>query len=220
MIGQFTARLRQLGERIDALTLRERALVFLATLGVLYIVAAHLLLPPLKQAQDRLERELQAKRAETAALEGQIHTLLTGEPADADPVKRARYAELKVQHRALDETLGRVTHGLVPPQEMVRLIERMFAQRQGLKFERAQNLPPTPLVESGAGADGAVVYRHAMRLEMSGSYLEILAYLQQLERLPWKVFWGQLSLQVEKPPVSEVSVVVHTLSSREGWIGL
>jgi MSHA biogenesis protein MshJ len=59
-----------------------------------------------------------------------------------------------------------------------------------------------------------------MRIELKGSYLDILGYLHALEALPWKVFWGQATLQTEKYPVSHITLLIYTLSTREGWIAL
>jgi MSHA biogenesis protein MshJ len=59
-----------------------------------------------------------------------------------------------------------------------------------------------------------------MNIEIKGGYLDILRYLKSLEALPWKVFWGKVTLKTEKYPDSRASVLIYTLSTREAWIGL
>ena len=91
---------------------------------------------------------------------------------------------------------------------------------------RIENLPPAPLTEGARGGDGASargdapVYKHGMRIELRGTYLDFLAYLKALEGLQWKVFWGQVSLQTEKYPASRLVLVIYTLSTHEGWIAI
>nr|NIO43188.1 hypothetical protein [Burkholderiales bacterium] len=54
----------------------------------------------------------------------------------------------------------------------------------------------------------------------TGRYLDIVDYLKTLEALPWKMFWGEAKLETEKYPRSRFTLVVYTLSLREGWIGV
>ena len=65
-----------------------------------------------------------------------------------------------------------------------------------------------------------MVYKHGMRVELRGGYMDILRYLKSLEALPWKVFWGQAVLKTEKYPDSRLDLLIYTLSTHEGWIGL
>ncbi|OGI42866.1 MAG: hypothetical protein A2150_02140 [Candidatus Muproteobacteria bacterium RBG_16_64_11] len=65
-----------------------------------------------------------------------------------------------------------------------------------------------------------MAYRHGMRIELKGGYLDMLAYLREVENLPWKMFWGQVTLQVEQYPVSRLVLHVYTLSTQESWIGI
>jgi MSHA biogenesis protein MshJ len=75
------------------------------------------------------------------------------------------------------------------------------------------------LLEASASA-GTLVYKHGMNIEVTGGYLDILHYLKSLEALPWKVFWGKVSLKTENHPDSRVSLLIYTLSTHEAWIGL
>jgi MSHA biogenesis protein MshJ len=59
-----------------------------------------------------------------------------------------------------------------------------------------------------------------MRVELKGRYFDIVEYLKALEGLPWKVFWGEVSLESDKYPISKVSLVIYTLSRYPGWIGV
>ena len=64
------------------------------------------------------------------------------------------------------------------------------------------------------------MYRHGLQLELEGSYLATLAYLKALQALPWEFYWDEVRLQVDKYPTAKITIVVHTLSLTEGWIGV
>jgi MSHA biogenesis protein MshJ len=104
---------------------------------------------------------------------------------------------------------------------MARLIEQMLLKNRGLQVMRVESIPAAPLLEGGTeGATDTMVYKHGMHIEIKGGYLDILRYLKSLEALPWKVFWGKVTLKTEKYPDSRVSLLIYTLSTHEAWIGL
>lgn len=207
--------------RIDAMSLRERAMIFITLLVALYFLAVNVLFSPLNAEKDRLQQQVNQQRQETQALEMQVQALASnGEDPDAG--KRKKLEALQENLKTMDTELARVTVGLVPPREMARLIEQMLLKNRGLQVLRVESIPATPLlnVAENAVSSSPMVYKHGMNIEIKGGYLDILRYLKSLEALPWKVFWGKATLKTEKYPDSRVSLVIYTLSTHEAWIGL
>lgn len=64
------------------------------------------------------------------------------------------------------------------------------------------------------------IYRHEVVLELVGNYLDLLAYVQELEKKPWQLYWGQASLTVEQHPQAVLSLHVYTLSLDQKWLDL
>lgn len=209
---------QEFASRIDAMSLRERALIFVTLLVVLYFLAVNILFGPLNADKDKLQLQFSQKHAETLALEAQMQALVgSGEQPDA--AKHKKLEALQENLKTMDAELVRATSGLVTPREMARLIEQMLLRNRGLQVIKVESLPARPLLEA-AGTAGALVYKHGMNIEIKGGYLDILRYLKSLEALPWKVFWGKVTLKTEKYPNSRVSLLIYTLSTHEAWIGL
>ncbi len=227
-MNRLRIELRKLMDRIDEFSLRERALIFLGVLGLMYFGAMQLVIQPLGQQRTRLEQELKSKRDQIQTTEKQIQAMLTGDVQDADGTKRARLETLRGQMKTMEAELGKTTSGLVTPKEMARMVEAFLASKRGLEVVKVENLPPEPVGADGTTANAApgtpapaaLLYRHGLRIELRGSYLDMVRYLKGLEAQPWKVFWGQVSFQTEKYPVSKLTLVIYTLSTREGWIGI
>ncbi len=233
-MSRLRIELRKLMDRMDELSLRERGMVFLGVLALMYIGTVHLVIQPLTQQRARLEQELKTKRDQIQSVERQIQALLTGDTNEGDAGKRAHLAALREQANTLDAELGKTTSGLVTPKDMARLTDQYLSRKRGLAVIKVESLPAEPLLleapkvapPGGAGAvanapiAGAQLYKHGMRIELRGSYLDMLGYLQGLEAMPWKVFWGQALLQTETYPVSKLTLVIYTLSTKEGWIGI
>jgi MSHA biogenesis protein MshJ len=233
MMDSLQRALRPLIERIDALSLRERGMVFVGVLAVLLFAANAVLFAPLRAEQQRLERAVKDKRTESQALEKQLQLLTEGIARDPNAENRTRLEALRARIRQMDEDLGRLVAGFVTPREMAKLVEEALKRNRGLEFVKVENIPPGPVTAGNGvpGGDGAkaeapkeatveaAVYKHGLRIEMKGSYRDIVGYLRSLEALPWKVFWGEVALETEVYPVSRVTVVIYTLSRRRGWIG-
>ncbi|MHB8455919.1 MAG: hypothetical protein ACYDDO_14770 [Acidiferrobacterales bacterium] len=233
---------QRLAERIDALSLRERALAFTVVLTILIMIAANLLFAPLRREQQRLDQSVTAKLAQLNALNNQTADLLASRLADPDAANRATLAALQAQLDANGGKLANVTRGLVDPKEMTSLVRQMLEKNGALQLVRMENLPPVAVGDNAAtgsarpaatpaagtaigsasnpGSDSEpVLYRHGMRIELKGRYLDIVRYLQALEGMPWKMIWGEVDLKTEKYPVADVTLVIYTLGFDRAWIG-
>ena len=228
MIKQLKTDAKRLMDRVNEMSLRERGMIFVTLLVVLYVFAHHVLFAPLFEEQKLLQSQLQAKRTQMQGIEAQIQAVATEGQGGSD-AKHAQIQALEDRLSSADKDLTKTTSGLVSPKEMARVVEELLARNRNLRLIRVENLPPVPLIDQAqaaqsqsapARAPDTVIYKHGARVEMEGSYFEILNYLRALERLPWKFFWGQVSLKAEKYPVSRLTLVVYTLSTREGWIAI
>ena len=65
--------------------------------------------------------------------------------------------------------------------------------------------------------DTAWLYRHGVEITVQGNYADMLAYLESLERLPRRVYWGALKIDAQKWPASQMTVTVYTISLEKTW---
>ncbi len=216
-------------ERIDALTLRERAILFVSVLAALFLLATNVAFSSLFKERARLDQELTAKRDQTRTLQAQIESIVTEHGRNPDEVNRARIVELKAQLREREGGLSSSLHGVVSPREMARLIEQVLSRNRALTVVGIENLPAVLLQEDGSVAPAgdkpekdaaAGMYKHGVRIVLDGQYPDILRYLRSLEQLPWKVLWGEVRLQTDHYPISRVTLVIYTLSLDAAWIGV
>jgi MSHA biogenesis protein MshJ len=208
--------LRQLGERIDALSLRERAILFVTLLVVLYFAASALLFAPFRAESARLEKELGTQRSQLSALNTQIRKVVDAATRDPDVDNAARVKQLTEKIGVVDPRLAQVTQSLVTPRDMVRFVEQVLTRNRTVQVLRIENQPPT-LVEGG-GDKG--VYKHGMRIEVRGRYVDLVNYLRALEGMPWRVFWGQATLVSDPQTTPQLTLVIYTLSLKDSWIGI
>lgn len=78
---------------------------------------------------------------------------------------------------------------------------------------KAGDKTPPPPAENGGN-----IHKHGIEIRMAGNYLDLLAYVSELERLPQKLLWGHLSLSTPAWPISELTLRVYTLSLDRVWM--
>lgn len=222
MMTSFLKTLGQIGDRIDALTLRERGIMFVTLLVLFYFLSNQFVFSALKKQQQRLENEIKMKYDQSAAIHAQTQNIIQAGTREPDKENAARLKQLREQIALVDPRLAGVSQSLVSPRDMARFVEKVLTHNPALQVIRVESLPPAEVEASAAGAPATAkgVYKHGMRIEVRGRYTDIVKYLRALESMPWKVFWGQVKLETEDYPLSRVTLVIYTLSVYQSWIGI
>ena len=205
------ARLATLASRIDALSLRERGILLMVSLLVLYLVCDQLFISPTLKGITQRGTEISDLQSKLTAL--QARASLLGQPGQ-DPLaqRRSRITELEQQVAAqtaqFEEHLGR----LVRPQQAAPLLREILLQKPGLRLLGLDTAPGAPLLATSERS--ARIVRYNVDLRVEGGYLTALDYLRSLEQLPWTLFWDGLTLKVSEYPRSEVILNLYTLGQK------
>ena len=212
---------RKLADRLDARPVRERALVLATGLVALYAIASAFLLDPAEAERTRLRQEAAALSQEIQGYEETVRLALEAHGADPDAAIRERLGEIDQRLAPLDARIEARTVALIAPSEMVRALEAMLAERIDLELVGVRNLEPQPaLPDVASGEAVAGIYRHEFVIDVRGSYLSVLAYLESLEALPWKLDFEGFEYRSEDAPLGAATIRATTLSAREGWVGV
>jgi MSHA biogenesis protein MshJ len=219
---------RRLAARFDALLVRERILVLVGVVVGTGLLYNELALQPLEARKQRTERQIAGARHNIKLAEA---ILSAQEPvADADAVKRAYRDALRKQLAEIDQGIQGVQRGLVPPERMGKLLEEMLSRSRGLQLVTLRTLPARridasavapagkPAVKPGVKESERTVFQHGFELTLQGSYADVHAYLSQLEKLPWRMFWGRITVSAENHPRLRVTLTVLTLSLNKAWL--
>ncbi len=210
-------RVHDVEKKIDAMTLRERLLIGVTTLTLVTGLWYVMFLEPLVLEADRKTGELAALEERisvaNASLEQQV-TELAGGSAD----QRARIGKLEQQIASINETLGDYAAELIDPAEMTQVLEGVLRNQSALSLVRIRNLPSETLAASEE-EDATRFYRHGIEIEVEGSFFAVVDYLNDVEALPWRLYWQILELDVVEYPRNRIRIEVSTLSLDEEWIG-
>lgn len=219
---------RRLASRFDALQMRQRVFVLVGVVLGTALLFEAMVLQPLEARKKRLERQIAEARHNIKLAEV---VLSAQEPVvDADAVKRAYREALRKQLAEIDQSMQGLQRGLVPPERMGKLLEEMLSRTRGLQLVTLRTLPvrrldpgastaaEKPAAKPGTKDSERTVFQHGYEVTLQGSYAEVHAYLSQLEKLPWRMFWGRISVDAEQHPRLRVTLTVLTLSLSKAWL--
>jgi MSHA biogenesis protein MshJ len=214
-------RVRPFIERLDALTLRERIIIFGAGVALVYIAWQWLLMDPLAARAKVAEQHLADVRRHVSMMD-QIGAASSLNPAMAAAARNRALAERLV---ALDAELSSVAQGYVAPERMTELLKELLAEQHGLKLVSLANLPVQSLSHPlGLGQDAPIAaddggpFLHPVEMVVEGDFASVVAYLRALEALPWRIHWQQLELTAGEYPVNRVRIVIGALSLSRYWM--
>ncbi|MCJ8168401.1 type II secretion system protein GspM [Atopomonas sediminilitoris] len=226
--------MRDLLKRWYALAPREQnlaVLVAFAVVGMLYVLIV----------VDPLEAAIKAQQTEVGRLttqmdEDQQALNVMREQLAADPNLpfRRRLIAAEEQQASLQQQVDSETASLISPQQMKNLLQTLLKQQPELQLDALGSFTePLQLTKPSADNDQsvtadtsppkvAVLYQHGVRLQLTGSYFEVLKYLQSVETSGWRLYWRRLDYQVGEAGAGKASVQVevYTLSRSAEWIGV
>ena len=223
MISALKERFDPLLRRLDALSARERVLLFVVVFGGLYTLINNFLLTPLDAQVADLEKQIARKVQQGERMQKQIRTLNAGQKNS--PL--TRQARLDEQLKRNEEALLDLTSHLVKPDEMVDLVEKLIDENGGLELVSLENVPAMPIVtdpETGESEDNITLegrkplYKHGVQVQVKGKYFDLMAYIASLEAVKWDVFWAEADIQTIDYPVSELNLTIYTLSEDATWL--
>ena len=84
--------IKRFGARIDAMTLRERTILFVSLLVALFLFADQVLFPGLRKQQKQLEQQISSQIGQLNTINEQIASIVRGSTEDPDVVLRQRLA--------------------------------------------------------------------------------------------------------------------------------
>lgn len=219
--------------KLDAVTLRERGLVLMCGLALVYMFANLLWLGPQGAGLEKQSSTLKQLTSQLQSTQTALQQLQQIQTMDPDAPKKRQVQHLQQELDSIDQQLGQLSVGLVRADQLPAILENMVAQTGALKLIKLETLPVTLLQLNDAPSSatakaktdktaesGKGVYKHSTAIVVEGSYFQVLGYVKALENLDWRFYWDSLHYEVSQYPSARVEIQVYTLSTDEGLLGV
>lgn len=195
-------RWEHLSTRVDAMSLRERAITFVALAALLVLCMDSWFYEPLAKER-RLLKDIQDKQTATLQqLRQQLQEASAQSLGDSKSAQQRRQLlalqeQLEAQQQRLHQALGK--HGGLPQLQL--LLQSLLTRHDSLHLLRLDTLKERKDLQlrsaDAASAVGADLHWQGVELEVSGDYAALQSYLSGLEQKLPGLHWGQLQLRRE-----------------------
>lgn len=205
----------------DALSLRERVILFVLVLAGIWALMDALFLSPQTQARTReLER---ATAAQERIRKGQDLLAQAAAIVPADVAAKNRLDAARRAYEARVQAAGQLQHRLVAPKDMVRVLQGLTRSQPGLRLVSLQTHPPEPFPappkeQALTPQPPPGLYRHGVTLTLSGHYESLVSYMESLASLPVGFYWERARLDATPHPDIELTLMLNTLSLEREWL--
>lgn len=232
---------QRLLQKIDALSIRERGILFiLMSLGAL-MLGFTMLIEPQWKMQKILKTQHQNNLSQIGLLQQEMAQRQRVLNVNPDVEMKAKIQEAKARLVLMDQELLNLKKNLVPAEKMDVLLQDMLKRNKQLQLISMKSLPVVNLMELSSGTAQATVnnpnstptaspaspatdersiYKHEVELELQGNYLDMLAYMKALEAMPERVYWSQSDFKVIEYPKASLKLRLFTLSLEKKWLNL
>ena len=218
---RLPATLQRYADRVDAMSLRERALIFLAVAVVLVAVADNAFFDPILRRQKANSQRIQQQQDEIRAMQVQLQSYAQTRLGDGANAKRQRFEKRKTELAGLDREIAASQRELVTPEQMAKMLSEIVKRNPNIELVSLRKLPAAglnPAAPPDSAPEGSALYRHGIEIAVSGTYLNMLSYVTQLERLSAKIVWGSMELQAGVYPKVTLRITLYTLSPDKTWL--
>ena len=231
--------------RVDALSLRERVIVFAMTVLIFLLAVNSVLLDPLYAKYKLLSEQVKLDQTKTTEIQQEMQQKLRVQTIDPDDADHKRLTQLNEQAAQMQNALLEMQKGLVSPEKMAALLEDILKRNSQLRLLSLKTLPVASLNESVSSSvkansaktagtpaaataasektneqTGIAVYKHGVEIIVEGNYLDMMNYMTALEAMPWQVFWGKAKLSTDEYPKATLALTLYTLSLDKKWLKL
>ncbi|MBH1984769.1 MAG: type II secretion system protein M [Burkholderiales bacterium] len=235
---------QQFALKFDALSVRERIMVFGASAALLIFMVVYLFVNPQLDKRKALADTIAQRQQAVAAIDAEMAQRMAAHAGDPNLQDRIRLERIRQEVQQMRQALQSTQNGLVAPERIVPMLQQLLKQQANLRLVSLATLPSgamgqgghvaskasasasaaAPAGQSPADAEPAkapaVLYRHGVEIVLRGNYLDMVNYMDAVEAMPSHVFWGKLNMQVEQYPNATLSLTLYTLSLDEKWIAL
>ena len=143
----------KLSTRLDAMTLRERVMVFGAVAAIIIFLAYTMALEPLLARQSALLAQVNQQQNQIAGIDTEITQKASAFVLDPDAAGHRHLQDVRQQINDAGAALRAMQKGLVPPDRIAPLLEQLLHGNGKLRLLSMKTLPVTGLSEGGFAAD-------------------------------------------------------------------
>lgn len=205
---KFKQRWQPLATKVNNMSLRDRFILLIVSLLVIYFGWWLLLRMPLESKAKNLMTQFQMTGNQLNMLQVQAERISAKITQPTLSKEHKQVQTLEEQVTLLGNELKTFEGKVIPYEKLADMLREVIMQEKDLKLTSIQS-PVSKVLFEGPSQK---LYEHSIELTFqTESYFAALKYLKRLEGSHWQIFWDRLNYQVDKYPIATVTIKVHSL---------
>jgi len=226
------------------LTIREQYLIFLTGLVALFFIIFYLFIDTKMIENKKSSQQIVRLQSSTQSLKISTIEMQAALQRDPNEDTRNKIAQYEAKLAKVDEKLLTLTSDLISPVQMRYALLDLLKLEKGVSLLSFELLGAQPLLSGESTTEqsselsskkasekkatsenveppvGLNLYRHGIKIKLSGSYFDLQNYLSQLEKLSWKFFWQDFNFKLTEYPKSELEIEMYSLGTKKEFVGV
>jgi len=216
------------------LTSREQVFLLLTGVVAIFFIISYFFIDDKSAKIISLEKQSRVMTSGNKSLKLSIKNYQDALTQDPNKNVIKQIAQFEKKLAKIDSQLVLLTTDLISPSEMREALLKLLKLEPGvsllsfelmgakplLNFSEEQSEPAVANADPAMEQLGLNLYKHGIKIKLSGKYFQLRNYLQQLEQLTWKFFWQGFQFEVKEYPQSEVEIIIYSLGLNKEFIGV
>jgi MSHA biogenesis protein MshJ len=195
----------RLAGRVNAMSLRERFLLFVCGVAILGAVTYLLFIAPLERLQEQRAKQFEMRSAGVEQQLGRIQVEILQRRRSRATEIGSDIARLQVEIDALEREIAELSQSASAAVAVPAMLRRVLRRTDKVALLRVSSADAAGV----APAAGALGSGSGLDITLAGGYLDLMEYLATLERALPLARWSALRFSAETVP-AQVAVRVAT----------
>jgi MSHA biogenesis protein MshJ len=203
----------------NQLELRERQLIISSACVTIIAIFFMAFWNPMYQQWVKASVELDGIKQNINVSRIDIETIKKNSKLDANKPYRD---EIAGYHQKIDKQqkiIETITAALISPKNMNNVFSALL-QNKELEVNKINNKKAEPIIIKDELETESLLFKHALTLEMTGTFSGSKKYLERIENQDWNLYWNELKFTATRYPQGILTLNVHTLSTSDYVFGL
>lgn len=223
------------------LTSREQYLILITGLVAVCFIIFYLFIDNKMASNINANKKIAQLSSNNQSLKISVLEVQAALKGDPNEETRNQIAQYQDKLAKVDNRLLALTSDLMSPTQMRYALLDLLKLEKGVSLLSFELLGAQPLLSETTASpltddlssnttsnatqfkndtSGINLYRHGIKIKLSGRYFELRDYLTQLEKLQWKFFWQDFNFTLTEYPNSELEIEMYSLGTKKEFIGV
>jgi MSHA biogenesis protein MshJ len=210
------------------ITKREKYLIITAGVSVIFLVVFSLFIDENLSESAKLDLKIIKIKQDNSSIKTTTQILANSLLDDVNAPLDDIIEQTNRTILSLDDTLLDLTSRMITPAQMRYALVDLLRLQSTISLKAFSALSVEPLAVKQPAYDTNQVfpsealslYKHSVKLVLSGSYFELRDYLASLEQLKWRFFWRAFEYRLIEYPVAELHIEIYSLSTKKEFLGV